>query len=103
MADARLQRLVRILDGLRECFDDHAGRCGDRVLAIAISAQDWDELQIAEIWGLPVLASDEITNGRLHLLCEANGLLIPPHDSPEDLIEHWNYRLQPPPAPELVL
>lgn len=40
---------------MRECFDDHAASCGGRVLAIAISDEDWDELQVAEIWGFPVL------------------------------------------------
>ncbi|HEV7808404.1 MAG TPA: hypothetical protein VGO80_21535 [Solirubrobacteraceae bacterium] len=93
---------MRILEGLRECFDYHAASCGDRVLAIAISDEDWDELQVAEIWGLPVLAWDEVEKGRLQLLCEANGRLIPPHDTLEDLLNHWNYRLQPPPAPELA-
>ncbi len=77
-------------------LDGHAGSCGDRVVGIAISNQDFDELQVAEIWGAPVLASGEVDHGRMELLCEANCRLIPPHDTVQDVLDHCNYRLQPP-------
>lgn len=96
MADSRLERLARILTDLGPRLAWHAESCGDRVVGIAISDQDFDELEIAEIWGAPVLASDEVDHGRLELLCEANCRLIPPHDTVEDILEHCHYRLQPP-------
>jgi hypothetical protein len=100
--DDRLQRIVRILGGLRGCFDDHASRCDHRVVAIALSDSDWEELQIAEIWGLPVLAWEDVQPGRVQLLCEANCMLIPPYDNLADLQDVWNYRLQPPRDPEVA-
>lgn len=100
MGEDRLLRVVRIMEGLRPCFDDHADRCGDRVVAVALSEQDFDELEVAELWGLPVLAWEEVSPGRVKLLCEANGTLIPEVDTVEDLQDIWNYRLQPPPVPE---
>lgn len=96
VVDGRLHRVARILEGLRPCFEDHAQQCGDRVLAIGLSDDDWEELQIAEIWGLPVLASEMVRSGRLVLLCEANGTLIPPHHTLKDLQDIWSYQLQSP-------
>lgn len=93
--NGRLQRVIRIVGGLESNFDSHAGICGDRVLAIALSDKDWDELQVAEIWGLPVLADADLSPGRVKLLCEANGQLIPPHDTVEDILNHCRYRLKP--------
>jgi hypothetical protein len=93
--NARLERIVRVLLGLQATFDDHAATCGDRVLAIALSDVDWDELGVAEIWGLPVLAWDDIEPGRVKLLCEAEGRLIPPIDTVEDLRELWDYGIRP--------
>ncbi len=96
MAAGRLQRLTRILEDLGSQLAEHAGRCGDRVVGIAISDEDWTELEVAEIWGVPVLAWDEVSPGRLQLLCEAQGYLIPPHDTVQDVLDHCNYRLRPP-------
>jgi len=66
------------------------------VVGIAISNQDFDELEVAYIWGVPVLASDEIERGQLELLCEAQGSLIPPHETVQDILAHCRYRLQSP-------
>ena len=96
MASGRLERIVRILGGLEDSFAHHAESCRDRVVGIALSDRDWDELGIAEIWGLPVLAWDELDVGRVKLLCEANGSLIPPHDTVEDLQDIWKHRLRVP-------
>lgn len=65
-------------------------------MGIALSNEDWDALQVAEIWGVPVLAWDEVGGGRVQLLCEAHGCLIPPHDTVQDILDHCNYRLRPP-------
>ncbi|MFI4984666.1 MAG: hypothetical protein ACHQAV_01605 [Solirubrobacterales bacterium] len=98
MPRARLLRIIRILDGLTESFANHAETCGDWVTAIAFSEADFESLKIAEIWGLPVLAWDEVDPGRVKLLCQRESRLVPPHDTVEDLIESWEYRLQPPPS-----
>lgn len=66
-------------------------------MAIAISEQDFDSLELVEIWGLPVLAWTDLDSGRVKLLCQRESRLLPPHDTVEDLIEAWEYRLQPPP------
>jgi hypothetical protein len=77
-------------------LDGHAEGCDDRVVGIVISNEDFDELEVAYIWGVPVLASDEIERGRLELLCEAHGTLIPPHDTVQDILDHCQYRLETP-------
>jgi hypothetical protein len=96
VASDRLQRIVRIVDGLHDSFVDHETRCGDWVSAVAISNADFDELMIVDIWGLPVLAWDEVDLGKVRLLCEAVGTVVPPHDTVDDLQDIWHSRLQPP-------
>jgi hypothetical protein len=78
-------------------LDDHREKCGDRVLGIALNPVDHDELLVAEVWGVPVLAWDNVEAGGFRFLCEAMGALIPQIDTFEDLLEHWTYRLQPTP------
>jgi hypothetical protein len=95
VVSSNLQRLVRVLEGLRASFDHHMSTCGDRVLAIALSHADWLELGAAEIWGVPVLSSEEIDPGRVVLLCEAECYLIPPHETVEDLQDIWSHGIQP--------
>lgn len=65
-------------------------------MAIALSEADFESLEIAEIWGLPVLAWSEVEPGRVKLLCQRESRLVPPHETVEDLIEAWDYRLQSP-------
>ena len=96
MARARLMRTIRVLDGLTTSFALHAETCGDWVTAIALSETDFETLEIAEIWGLPVLAWSEVGPGRVKLLCQRESRLVPPHETVEDLIEAWDFRLQPP-------
>ncbi len=95
MPNPRLQRIVRVLLGLQASFDNHTATCGDRVLAIALSGIDWDELGVAEIWGLPVLAWEDIEPGRVKLLCEKEGHLIPQIDTVDDLTDIWDYGICP--------
>jgi hypothetical protein len=98
ISQAQLLRTIRILEGLAANFAHHAESCGDWVMAIALSEADFEKLEIAEIWGLPVLAWSEVELGRVKLLCQRESRLVPPHETVEDLIEAWEYRLQPPPA-----
>ncbi len=65
-------------------------------MAIALCEADFENLELVEIWGLPVLAWEEVSAGRVKLLCQRESRLVPPHDTLEDLIESWEYRLQPP-------
>lgn len=90
------ERIVKILAGVRADLEKHANRCGDRVLAIALSPSDHSELGIAEIWGLPVLAWGEVTDGRYRVLCEAEGVLIPNVETVDELRDRWAYDLQRP-------
>ena len=64
------------------------------MLAIGIHPADFDELAMAELWGLPVLAWAEIPQGAMRLLCEAWIVLIPEVETFEDVLDHWTNRLQ---------
>jgi hypothetical protein len=92
-----LGRVGRVIEALRGDFDRHAQSCGDEPLAVALNPTDFDELGMAELWGLPVLAWDKVAPGRLKVLCQAEGYLVPQIDSVEDLQELWE--LHPPKAP----
>jgi hypothetical protein len=85
-----------MLTAVESNFRDHERDCGDHVVGIALHPQDWEELCVAEIWGLPVLACDDIEAGRLELLCESNGTLIPQVDTFEELRDRWTYHLEAP-------
>jgi hypothetical protein len=94
-----IERVTRILGGVHAALEDHNRDCGDRIVGIALHPDDHERLSIVELWGLPVLAWDLVEPGRLRLLCDATGTLIPPVDTYEDLIERWSYHLEvPPPA-----
>jgi hypothetical protein len=96
MSRPQLLRTIRVLDSLAASFAHHAETCGDWVMAIALGDADFEDLELVEVWGLPVLAWDEVGAGRVKLLCQRESRLVPPHDTLEDLIESWEYRLQPP-------
>ena len=66
------------------------------MLGFAVSATDLRRLQIAQIWGLPVLEAEGIVEGRVELICQARDLLYKLFTTVEDLQEDW--RLQPAPA-----
>jgi hypothetical protein len=95
MTSCPSRRAVKILEGVRADIERHGVDCGDRVLAVALSPSDHEELCIAEVWGLPVLAWGEVDQGRYRLLCEANGVLIPNVDTVDELLDRWAYDLQP--------
>lgn len=96
MASCPIARVTRIIDQMPAAFDVHAADCGDRVLGVAVHPDDFDELSIVELWGLPVLAWDEVSRGTLHLLCEAEGYLVPPVETVEDLLNYCAFQLRPP-------
>lgn len=98
MGSCPVARVTRVLLKAAKAFEAHARDCGDRVVAIALHPDDHDELSIAEMWGLPVLAADDVPKGTLRLLCEANGVVIPDVHTVEDLLERWTYHLQRPAA-----
>jgi len=89
-------RVCRILTQARVDFDRHAASCGDRVLAVAFHPADFDELLIAELWGLPVLAFADVPLGAMWLLCEAWAVVIPQIDTYEDVVDRWTNHLQRP-------
>jgi hypothetical protein len=86
-----IPRVARVLLGLEQAFESHAEGCGDRVVAIALHPSDHESLWIVEIWGLPVLAWDDVAPGQLKLLCDAAGVLVPEVHSVDDLLEQWAY------------
>jgi hypothetical protein len=98
MSRSQLLRTIRVLDGLTTSLARHAETCGDWIMAIALGETDFEELELVEVWGLPVLAWEEVGAGRVKLLCQRESRLVPPHETVEDLIEAWECRLQPPPA-----
>ena len=92
-----IPRVTRVLLGLEQAFESHAQRCGDRVVAIALHPSDHESLWIVEIWGVPVLAWDEVNRGQLRLLCDAEGVLIQEVHTVDDLLDQWTYH---PPHPD---
>jgi hypothetical protein len=91
-----IARITRVIAGFADAFDVHARECGDRVVGVALNATDHDELALVELWGLPVLATAEVEQGNSKLLCEAEGVLIPPIETGQDLVDHWRYQLERP-------
>lgn len=91
--EAQLSRVVRIIDGVRANLDEHDRTCGDRVVGVALHPSDHDELKLVEVWGLPVLAWENVPAGRCQLLCEAHGVLTPQIRTFEELQEHWTFAL----------
>lgn len=96
MPSCPIARVTRVVQGVRDALDAHARECGDRVLGVALHPDDHDGLSIAEMWGLPVLAWEEVPRDTVRLLCEAGGVLIPEIDTCEELLDRWNYHLERP-------
>jgi hypothetical protein len=94
MSSCPIARVARVLEGVRDALDAHARDCGDRVLGVAVHPEDHGELLVAELWGLPVLAWEDVAQGRFRLLCEAQCVLIPQVDTCEELLDRWNYHLE---------
>ena len=99
MTRSPISRVVRIIDGVRANLEEHGTSCGDRVTGIALHPSDHEELQLVEVWGLPVLAWEDVRRGYCELLCEANCVLTPDIGTFEELKEHWTFAL-PRPVPE---
>jgi len=91
-----MDRVTKIIEGTRRDLEHHAATCGDRVLGIALNPSDHEALCVVELWGLRVLAWDEVPAGSYRILCEANGVLVPRVDTFEELMDRWEYDLQPP-------
>ena len=100
MPSCPIARVTRVLEGVRDALDAHARECGDRVLGVALHPDDHDELSIAEMWGLPVLAWEEVPEATVRLLCESGGVLIPEVDTCQELLDRWNYHLERPASSE---
>jgi hypothetical protein len=96
MPSCSIARVGRVLDGIRGVLDDHARDCGDRVVGVSLHPADHAELSIAEVWGLPVLAWEDVPQGKIRLLCDAQVVLIPRIDTCQDLLDRWRYHLERP-------
>jgi hypothetical protein len=82
-----------VVEGIRDAITEHDAECEDVVRGIALSSQDHAELGLAELWGIPVLAWDDVEAGKFRLLCERHGVLIPRVDTVDELLERWTYHL----------
>jgi hypothetical protein len=98
MSSCSVARVALAVDSARAALEEHARDCGDRVVGVALDPRTHAELSIIELWGLPVLAWEEVTRGKLRLLCDAQGVLIPQVDTCEELLDRWQYHLQGPVA-----
>jgi hypothetical protein len=78
-----------IVEGARAALTDHTTRCGDEVHALAINSANFDLLDLTELWGIPVLAWDEVPPMRVRLLCESYVRLEKVHggEQPPDTVE----------------
>lgn len=93
MSSCSSVRVARFVTVLREAFDAHASDCGDRVAAVALHPDDHDSMAVAEVWGVPVMAFDDVAAGSFRLLCDATGVLIPEVETVNDLLERWTFQL----------
>jgi hypothetical protein len=93
MVGCSIARVTRVVEGVRQALSAHARDCGDRVLGIALHPNDHEELCIAELWGLPVLGWDDMPEGKVRVLCERAGVLIPDVETFEELLDRWTYHL----------
>jgi hypothetical protein len=100
MAGCPIGRVTRVVEGVRQALSSHARDCGDRVLGIALHTDDHRELCIAELWGLPVLAWDDMPEGTVRVLCESAGVLIPDVETFKELLDRWTYQLGLPLSPD---
>ena len=96
MVSCPIARVTRVVEGVRDALAAHARDCGDRVLGVALHPEDHGELSIAEMWGLPVLAWDDVPPGTLRLMGEAKCVLIPEVDTCQELLDRWSYHLERP-------
>jgi hypothetical protein len=66
------------------------------VVDVALNPDAHDALSMVEVWGLPVLAWEQIELGSVRLLREADVVLIPPVETGQDLLDRgattWNAR-----------
>lgn len=86
-------RLARALEGIGGAVSDHDATCGHPVRGVALSPADHTQLGLAEVWGIPVLAWDDVPTGQFRLLCDRRGVLIPQIDTVDQLLERWTYHL----------
>lgn len=84
--------VAKFVDRARGVLEIHSRACGDRAVGIVLHPDDYARLLVAETWDLPVLSSEHMQRGRLQLLCEARGVLIPEIHTFEDVLEQWQYR-----------
>lgn len=97
---ARLERLAKIVEGLRENLAQHDRDCDDWVSLIALHPDDLDDLKVVEMWGIPVVGWDDVPLGNVRILCEGKGFAVPEYSTFEELQETWKYAL---PRPEPML
>lgn len=93
MSRSPVNRVAKLLMQGHQVLEKHARECPDRVLAFALHPADHEALAVVELWGIPVLGWDQVDKGRLRLLCEADGVLIPPFETVADIEE--SVRRQP--------
>lgn len=83
--------VARFVSRLRDVLEMHARDCGDRAVGVVLHPDDHERLRVAEVWGVPVLASDGVACGRLEVLCDARGVLVPEFHTFEDVVQQWKY------------
>jgi hypothetical protein len=94
-------RIGRLIVRAREILEAHQEECGDYVLGFAVHPEYLDALGVVELWGLRVFAWDELEAGRIKVLCESDGVLIPEMQTAQELLDSWAFDLRRPPAPEV--
>lgn len=87
------ERLVRVVEGIGAALHEHKDQCDDAVRGVALSPQDHARLNLAEVWGIPVLEWEDVAEGQLRLLCDRQGVLIPRVETVNELLERWTYHL----------
>jgi hypothetical protein len=72
---------IEILENSRAALEQHASECGDEVHAVLLNPGNFELLGIAELWGILVLACDDVPPKRARIFCERLGRLEPVEDT----------------------
>lgn len=60
----------KMLENICRAIDDHSNKCNWPPTAIALNADDRDELDWDEIRGLPIIPHDDVMPRRFRILCD---------------------------------
>lgn len=79
-------RLIALLEALPGYLDHHEGRCAEYIQYLAMHPEDFEGLGVVEIWGIQVVAYEDVTKGTLRVLCDDQGCGVPDIETADELL-----------------